>query len=642
VTGAGRKLLLLPLAACGLLGAAAEAPAAPLPAQPRAAAAQPRAGAAQPRAAAAQPRAAAAQPHAAAAQPRAATAAAAPRAGAPKRTPQPLAAARDPKKRGAFARVAFGRAGELRPAREPVAAGRRAEALTPEEETAAQIQKLLRGPLRAGVTGLFVADARSGEPLFAVNAADPLNPASNVKMISTAAALELLGPEFRYPTRLLGATPVGGVVRSDVYLLGSYDPTLVTGDLGALADALAARGITAIEGDLVVGSDPTRDGLYRAILPIEITAGEPGKPPTATPPPGIELVSVKVTATTAVRPGRSRLTYKEELTTNERGQPRIVLTIGGTIGKGASTTYPLWTRQRTAVAAYTMMAALRARGIAISGEMKRLELGDFVGETVAKGALPVELGRHESRRVADIAATVNKWSINWLADRLIMTAAGLAARKPPSMELGLEAMYTWLARHPHLGRQDLVIDTGSGLSYNTKISSQELVSIVRSAGGFVPDDTSQPMADAWLRSLSVAGADGTLARRFRGTSAAGRIFGKTGTLSTAIALSGVLDVDPQRPLAFALVTNSDAPLAKLYVRRAHELVIAEICKYLARTAPRTAAPAVAATPAAAPAKPAAPAAAPAKPAATDDAKAGDEVIGNDYDEQLDAETLERR
>jgi D-alanyl-D-alanine carboxypeptidase/D-alanyl-D-alanine-endopeptidase (penicillin-binding protein 4) len=462
-------------------------------------------------------------------------------------------------------------------------------------------------------------------------------------MISTATALELLGPDFRYPTRLLGATPVGGVVKSDVYLLGSYDPTLTVGDLGEIAGALAERGITAIEGDLVVGSDPTRDGLYRAILPISITAGEPGKPPAATPPAGVDLVEVKVTATTAAKPGRARLTYKEELTTNERGQPRIVLTIGGTIGKGAFTTYPLWTRQRTAAAAYSMIAALRARGIAVGGEMKRMELGDFVGETVALGALPVELGRHESRRIADIAATVNKWSINWLADRLIMTAAGLAARKPPSMELGLEAMYTWLARHPHLGKQDLVIDTGSGLSYNTKISSQELVSIVRSAAGFAAGETSRPIADAWLRSLSVAGADGTLARRFRGTSAAGHILGKTGTLARAIALAGVLDVDPQRPLVFALVTNSDTPLSKPYIRRAHELVIAEVCKYLARTSRGTVAapaPAVAA-PAAVAAKLAAkPAAAPTADA--DAAKPGDEVIGEDYDEKLDAETLERR
>jgi D-alanyl-D-alanine carboxypeptidase/D-alanyl-D-alanine-endopeptidase (penicillin-binding protein 4) len=594
---------LVPLAAaCSLLGAAPEA--SPAPAPPR----------------------------------RAAPRATPPRAAVKVRTPKQLGSARDPKKLGAHAhdaeklgahaRVVFGRAGELRPARDPAAAGRRSEPLTAEEETAAQIQKLLRGPLRRGVTGLFVADARSGEPLFAVNADDPLNPASNVKLISTAAALELLGPEFRYPTRLLGATPVRGAVQGDVYLLGSHDPTLTTGDLGELAGALAARGVTSIEGGIVVGADPTRDGLYRAILPIEITAGEPGQPPTATPPAGVDLVTVKVTATTARKKVRSRLTYKEELTKNERGQPRIALTVGGVIGKGATVKYPLWTRQRTAAAAYSLIAALRARGIAVGGEMERMELGDFVGATVARGALPVELGRHESRRVADIIAKVNKWSINWLADRLIMTAAGLAARKPPSMALGIEAMYAWLARHPNLGKQDIVLDTGSGLSYNTKISPQELVSVVRSAAGFVPGDTSRPAADAWLRSLAVAATDGTLSRRFRGTTAAGRIFGKTGTLARAIALSGVLDVDPQRPLAFALVTNTDAPLARPYVRRAHELVLAEICKYLSKTSARPAA--------------AAPAPAPAADAPAAELEPAEEVLGEDHDAKLDAETLQRR
>src|SRR5882724_2692109 len=130
---------------------------------------------------------------------------------------------------GAHARVAINHAGDLRPAREVV--GRREEPLTAEEDTARQIEKLLRGPLRYGVTGLFVADARTGEALFSVNADDALNPASNVKMISTATALELLGADFRYPTRLFGATPDAGVVHGDVYLLGSYDPTLTISGL---------------------------------------------------------------------------------------------------------------------------------------------------------------------------------------------------------------------------------------------------------------------------------------------------------------------------------------------------------------------------------------------------------------------------
>jgi len=341
------------------------------------------------------------------------------------------ATVKKPQHDGAHARVAVNHLGDLRPAREVV--GRREEPLTPEEDTARQIEKLLRGPLRGGVTGLFVADARTGEALFAVNADDPLNPASNVKMISTATALELLGPDFRYPTRLLGATPDAGVVHGDVYLLGSYDPTLTIAELDELAAAVAARGVTRIDGQLVVGADPTRDGIFRASVPIEVRAGEPGAAPSATPPVGMDLVTLKVTARTASAPARARLTYKIEPGSDASGRPRIVVTIGGTIGKGGAATYPLATRERTALAAYALRAALNSHGVAITGDYKIAELGDFVGDATAAGSLPIELARHESPRLADIIARVNKWSINWLADRVIMTAAALTKRQPPSM-----------------------------------------------------------------------------------------------------------------------------------------------------------------------------------------------------------------
>ena len=181
----------------------------------------------------------------------------------------------------AHARVAFSVAGELRPAREVV--GRREEPLTLEEDIAKQIEKLLRGPLKNGITGLYVADARTGEPLFAVNADDALNPASNVKMISMATALELLGPTFRYTTRLLGAEPDRkGVVHGGIYLLGTWDPTLSTDNMADLADQLVARGVKQLDGDILVGSDPTRDGIFRAMVPVEIKATSPGEHPTAT------------------------------------------------------------------------------------------------------------------------------------------------------------------------------------------------------------------------------------------------------------------------------------------------------------------------------------------------------------------------
>src|SRR5581483_7834212 len=137
------------------------------------------------------------------------------------------------------------------------------------------------------------------------------------------------------------------------------------------------------------------------------------------------------------------------------GPPHVVVTIAGTIGKGGATTYTLPLRDRTAMAAYALRASLRAHGVALAGDVKTAELDRFVSDATAAGNLPIELGRHDSLRLAEIVAKVNKWSINWLADRVIMTAAALTQHQPPSMELGLAAMYDWLGKHPHIAKGDL-------------------------------------------------------------------------------------------------------------------------------------------------------------------------------------------
>ncbi|MEO8705397.1 MAG: D-alanyl-D-alanine carboxypeptidase [Kofleriaceae bacterium] len=566
-----------------------------------------------------------------------------PASAAPIATRKPAAAGKrtDPKKLGAVARVNWGR--ELRPP--AIAGARRQDPLTAEETTAAQLQKLLRGPfLRGGVTGIFVADAKTGEPLFAVNADDPLNVASNVKLISTATAMELLGSTYRYPTRVLGPAATNGVVKGTVYLLGSHDPTLTVADLDELARTIAARGITRIDGNLAMGSDPTRDGIYRAVVPITITAGEPDKPAIANLPAGFDLIEIRMFATTAHKAMRPRLTYKTEVTKTAAGDPHIVLTIGGVIGKDGKVDYPLWTKQRTATAAYALLAALRAHNVTLTGSLKTMELGDFVGDAVATGALPVELGRHESLQVGDIVARINKWSINWLADRLVMTAAGLAHRQAPSMELAVTSMYGWLDRHPHLARQNIVLDSGSGLSYRTQISVHEIVSVLRSAGGYTAD-TDSTTSRAWLHSLSVAGTDGTLRYRFRNTDIrGGKIIGKTGTLHNVIALSGILDLDPQRPLAFSIVTNTVSTLSKPVIRRAHEQLLGEICKYVARTTPPLT------TIPAAPPPPPAPASVPDEPdvedkpdkSSTHGRSEGEESIDKAVDKALDSETADHQ
>lgn len=543
--------------------------------------------------------------------------------------------------RGA-ARVAIGVSGTLRAA---APKGRRTELLSLEEEVARRMEELLRGPLRAGTTAIYVADARTGEPLFAVRPDDALNPASNVKLLSTAAAIDLLGADFRYQTRVLGAVPHRNVVRGDLYLLGSFDPTLGSGAMQELAASLAASGVMRIDGDLVVGPSPTRDAVYRALLPLEITAGADGEPPTVRAPVGYEYLTFDITAKTVAgkKARRARLAFREQPVAAAGGSAsptspapvedplhasgaRLQVTISGTIAAGRTFTHWFWVRDRGRHSAHLLRAALVAQGIAVTGDVRKSELPEYLLHRVREGALPVVLARHQSAPLADIVARVNKRSINWLADRVIMTAAALRYGELPSMPRAVDAMYDWLDKNLHVSREQILVDTGSGLSYNTQVSARHLVQLLRSAGGYADGREHEPEHRAWLDSLAFSDGgvqDGTLRGRFRGSGFSGRLRGKTGTLSTSIALSGVLEVDPERPLLFSIVTNSSSPLAKSRVRAGHDRLIALLGQYVTKRA------AIAAPARPVPAAAAAPAAttAPAPAASTSGASSMDEVLG---------------
>jgi serine-type D-Ala-D-Ala carboxypeptidase/endopeptidase (penicillin-binding protein 4) len=457
--------------------------------------------------------------------------------------------------------------------------------LSDAERIADAIETLYKGPLRAGMTSLYVADARTGEPVFAVDPDAPVNPASNVKLISTATALDLLGPDFRYLTRVLGRQPDAKTGETgDLYLLGSYDPTLRVDDMHQLAVDLAAAGIKKLTGDIVVGKTATRDGIYRALIPVDIAAGPtPGSPITFTTPAGYDFVTVVSTATTSKKK-KGRIQFAEKYITTPEGKLRLQLTISGTIGKDKTFTHWLWTRERALHAAYALRAGLRAVGVEVSGEVRVEEFEDVVARAAGDGWIPLELARHESSPLGDVVAQVNKRSINWLADRVVMTAAARAYGGNPSMTTAIDAMYKWLGAHTKYDRDNLVVDSGSGLSRQTQFSTRQIVDVLRAASGLADDGTTDPArAAAYLQSLSIAGTDGTLRRRFRNTVAATHLHGKTGTLHDVVALSGILDLDPDRPLAFALVTNGHPESLKVRVKHAHEDLVGLLCQYVEAT-----------------------------------------------------------
>ena len=430
--------------------------------------------------------------------------------------------------------------------------------------------------LRRGITAVHVADAATGAALYSVHADDGLNPASNVKLVSTATVLDALGPGWRYRTRVLGPLPDNaGVVHGSLYLRGMADPTLGHRGLAELAARARRLGITAVRGDIVLSDDLHRDTIASGTIKVSVRASRLGRAPAVTVTPASELIRVVNRAKT--RRGRNRLRVRTKMIDEPAG-PILEVEVSGRVRPGRALHYRRGVHRRSTFSGYALRAALRAAGIEIEGGVRLAELGDYVEEIAAAGSLPVELAVHESRPMEELVARVNKRSLNHLADRLVMTAAAQRYGGEPSMEGAVKAMREWLERAGVDGDR-VVLDTGSGLSYKTELSARDIVRVLRAAGGY---QSALPSRETYRRSLSVAGVDGTLRGRFRKSSLRGSVIGKTGTLTGVIALSGFVTSAEGRTLVFSIVTNGNRHRQRRLVRRAHETIVEALNGFLER------------------------------------------------------------
>lgn len=476
------------------------------------------------------------------------------------------------------------------------------EPATLEQTLAQKIESLWSDRiLRRGTTAIYVTDAVTGRPLYAVHEDAHLNPASNVKLIATATALDVLGPDWRYLTRLLGPAPRGDdTVPGDVYLVGSHDPTLHTGDLEEMAQALAATGVERILGDLLVGDDPLRDGVHSAVITVEVTGGKPGETPQVTLTPPLPFLDVEVAAKTIKRRGRARLDVEGMAVEGMAGRYRVK--VSGTISAGRSATRRHRMEDRGLFTAYLLREALAAAGIELAGGVRRAPLVDYMAESVSREYLPVALVQHESQPLQALVATINKRSVNYLADQLIMSTGAALYGGPPTMDSGVRAMHAWLRERAGIDPAEVLLDTGSGLSYQTELTARQIVRVLRAATGlWVPrepalepdaqpvDGPDHELADSkpgieqvFVESLAVGGMDGTLRGRFRDLR--GKVQGKTGTLTGVIALSGIV-AEGDQALAFSIVTNGNDHRKRNRVRRQHEEIVEALHRYL-RSRPR--------------------------------------------------------
>lgn len=397
-----------------------------------------------------------------------------------------------------------------------------------QEALVAELRRLeAAAPLRRGTTAIYVADAATGRPLYTMHEDEPLNPASNVKLISTATALDVLGPDWRYVTRVLGPAPgPDGVLDGDLYLLGSYDPTLDEAHLARLASELAGAGVTRIDGDVVVGPETARDSLGLARLQLEVRGTRPGEAPEVRPELRFErrgdelpdqvladMFEIHVEAETIRRRRRARIRVQVSLV--EEPAPRYRVEVTGTISARRRARIRRHLPAPEVFTAQLLRAALIQAGVPVQGSVRRAELAAYVAETTAERGLPIELARHESSSLAALVARINKRSINRLADRVIMTAGAALYGGAPSMDKGVRAMHAWLREHAGIDPEGLFLDTGSGLSYSTELTARQIVRVVRAASGLwaraapdltAPEELAPPMLASAAHALGTGPA----------------------------------------------------------------------------------------------------------------------------------------
>jgi D-alanyl-D-alanine carboxypeptidase/D-alanyl-D-alanine-endopeptidase (penicillin-binding protein 4) len=404
--------------------------------------------------------------------------------------------------------------------------------------------------------GVSVVDARTGRTVFARNADTPLNPASNQKLITAAAALTELGPEFRMTTGLYGDLQ-GDAVVSGLYLKGHGDPTLKTADLIELGAQLVARGVRQVD-EVVV------DGTYfdQGVLPPgfeeqpeEISAFRASVAAASVNANAFILrVSPGASAGAAARvwvDAEGHFALTNELMTTDTGGPNVVavqrakddkllLKLTGNVPLGMA---PIVYRRRVEsplhYTGYALVEALRANRIQVPRRVR-------IAATPKGMAL---LASRRSPPLSEQLSALGKNSDNFTAEMLTKVLGAERVGAPGSTDHGGRVVVQAL-RKLGVSVTGLSFVNGSGLFGSNRVSAMQLTGLL---GAMYREPSLRP---EYLWHLAIGGVDGTLAERFVQLPAPRVVRAKTGTLADVVALSGyVLGRTPERVFAFSVLAN---------------------------------------------------------------------------------------
>ncbi|MDR3351945.1 MAG: D-alanyl-D-alanine carboxypeptidase/D-alanyl-D-alanine-endopeptidase [Zoogloeaceae bacterium] len=398
-------------------------------------------------------------------------------------------------------------------------------------------------------------DTPNAAPLVSHNARQSMNPASVMKLVTTYAALELLGPATTWQTAFWtdAAPDAAGRLPGNLYLKGSGDPKLVLESFWLMLRQLQLRGIRHIEGDLVLDRsvfdvlpyDPASfdqrpmraynvgpDGLlvdYRALRLTLWVEENTVQVRNETPSEGLRIEA-------RLQPGKGGCDgWRDRL--DLRYSPGLFSLRGN---------YPVSCGQK----ALTLAPLPADRHV--EGLFRALwrELGGTLKGRVRAGTVPASaslLFTHDSPPVAEVIRDVNKWSNNVMARQIFLTLGSSAAGEGTTELKARLRIREWL-RQKGLDFPELVLENGSGLSREERISAVSLNRLLRAAwqSAVMPE---------FVASLPIAGLDGTMSTRLKRTAAEGRAHIKTGTLDGVKTIAGYAQDIHGRHYALTFMIN---------------------------------------------------------------------------------------
>ena len=425
-------------------------------------------------------------------------------------------------------------------------------------------QALKRAHIPLSGVAAYVQGVDNSEPLVAHNAAQAMNPASTIKLLTTYAALELLGPTYTWKTEAYAGGKIeGGVLEGNLILKGYGDPKLSLENFWLLLRRLRALGLREIRGDLVQDRSYFEPAAYD---PAKFDA-EPLRAYNVGPDalllnfkavrfqfvPDADTKSVTVIA----EPKPAGLEFAAAVRASDgpcgdwrAGIKANFQSNGGSAKASFAGSMPASCGERY------WNASLMAQPNYVYGVFKQLweELGGTLAGAWKDGAVPADarlLATGESASNAELARDINKFSNNVMARQLFLTLGAEMLKLPGNSERSAEVVRSWLAEKK-LDFPELVLENGSGLSRQERISAEHM-------GALLLEAWRSAVMPELMSSLPLVAYDGTMRRRLRFESIAGQAHIKTGSLSDARTLAGyVLDRRGKRQVVVLFINHGNA------------------------------------------------------------------------------------